>query len=219
MIFKIIIFKSSLINPLQNTDINGFKLTISSIACVQFKVDDDILIFQQQASENLSLSNSLNDQSLETDDLSNALPSKIIRNAQLLNYCFIESFLDNKDLMSNFNIILLVKNIDLDSYLKQANPKDSSSVFQYYCLTMSDVLLTWSLQIHYVVYESLIKPGLLAKSKLNKCLIKNNLKPNEENNANFKLNVLIESDVLINFLFDYSQDSTKNDGHIESKHF
>ena len=207
-------------NPLQNTDTNGFKLTISNIACVQFKVDDDILIFQQQASENSSLSNSLNDQSLEAvDDLpvSNAPPIKIIRNAQLLNYCFIESFLDNKDLMSNFNIILLVKNIDLDSYLKQANPKDPSSVFQYYCLTMSDVLLTWSLQIHYVIFESLIKPGLLAKSKLDKCLVNNNSESNQEINRNFKLNVLIESDILVNFLFDFSQDSTKNDGNKESK--
>lgn len=58
-----------------------------------------------------------------------------------------------------------------------------------------------------------MRPGLDFKSKLlGKRLDSHRVVPSEAKEAvKFKLNVLVESDVLVNFLFDYSQDSSKID--------
>lgn len=58
-----------------------------------------------------------------------------------------------------------------------------------------------------------MRPGLDFKSKLlGNRLDSHRVVPSEAEEAlKFKLNVLVESDVLVNFLFDYSQDSSKID--------
>ena len=55
-----------------------------------------------------------------TTTKTNSAPIQLIKNIQLLNYCFVENFLENKDLMSNYNLILLLKRylVKLVSYSK-----------------------------------------------------------------------------------------------------
>lgn len=205
-------------NSAIDTDANGFNLTLSNLACVQFKIDDDILIFQQQATEESTSSNSSNENSIEMfDDTSPTKPSpiQITKNAQLLNYCFIENFLDNKDIMSNFNLILLIKEVRSNTYLQCELENDAESLYHYHCITINDIICTWSLQIHYILYESLIKPGNELKQKF----IHRFGELNESDKIDpikFKVNVLVESDILINFLFDYSQDSSKDECKVEN---
>lgn len=62
-----------------------------------------------------------------------------------------------------------------------------------------------------------MRPGLDFKSKLLANRSDNRVIPSEaDETVKFKLNVLVESDVLVNFLFDYSQDSSKVDVAKES---
>ncbi len=198
-------------------------MTISNLACVQFKIDEDIIVYQQQALEDSSHSNSSNDNSLDFyDEVASQVSSKastaiqLIKNSQLLNYCFVENFLENKGLMSNYNLILLFKDIRLNSHLRRGIQDDPESLYQYNCLTINDILCTWSLQIHIILFESLVKPALDFRSKLpTQSVVDSSMSTNDL--VKFKLNVLVESDILINFLFDYSQDSSKVDVAKESK--
>ena len=57
-----------------------------------------------------------------------------------------------------------------------------------------------------------MKPSIEFKSRLcNRFINYEETAESLEPLVKFKLNVLVESDVLINFLFDYSQDSSKSD--------
>ncbi len=61
-----------------------------------------------------------------------------------------------------------------------------------------------------------MKPALDFRSKLpTQSVVDSSMSTNDL--VKFKLNVLVESDILINFLFDYSQDSSKVDVAKESK--
>ena len=193
-------------NLLDDKVSNGFNLTVANVACVQFKIDDEVNIFQQQASVDTpasSYENSLEHYEKLDDSLPQAGPSK---SPQTLNYCFIESFVENKEIVSNFNLILFIKEVNLNSYIKM-EPTEPDGLTRYFCLTINGILCTWSLQIHYILYEALIKPSKEFQPKLFR---KFNELCNKEPNLNkFKLNVLVESDILFNLLFDFAQDSSK----------
>jgi hypothetical protein len=90
----------------------------------------------------------------------------------------------------NLNLIFLLKSIQLNRM----------NECEYY-VTISDALCTWSLKIHFILNEIILKH----LSKLEKFL------PVDDRSASsdFSLKILIESNMLVNFLFDYAQDSSK----------
>lgn len=109
----------------------------------------------------------------------------------VLNRFDIEYFKDNE----NLNLIFLFKCIQLNLLQRS----------EYY-LTVNDVLCTWSLKIHFILNEILFKHihrlkglSLFGRDK------------STSNDDEFTLKILIESNMLVNFLFDYSQDSSKVD--------
>jgi len=114
--------------------------------------------------------------------------------------------------LSNYNLILLINTVHFNTCIRNGVQSDPHSFYEYSCLTIKHILCTWSLQIHYILYQSLVKPIVEFRSKLsNRFIHYDNESENLKPPVKFKLNILIESDVLINFLFDYSQDSSKSD--------
>ncbi len=106
-----------------------------------------------------------------------------------LNNCFyiIKHYREDANLTeSNFNLILVFKKIFL-----------SSDDWNEFYMSTNDMLFTWSFRLHFMLNEELIKPLLELKS-LHKSL------SSDENTTNLKFNFLIESNILVNFLFDYS---------------
>lgn len=102
-----------------------------------------------------------------------------------LNYCNLACISENE----NSNLICLFKMVSLN----RSNEND-------YFLTVNDILCTWSLKIHFILNEILFKP-LFSMKKV--------FKSSENKSSDFKFKFLIESNILVNFLFDYSQDSSK----------
>jgi len=73
-----------------------------------------------------------------------------------------------------------------------------------YYICINDILLTWSLQIHFIIYDTLVKPFDQYKILLELITANDSFQKSEAN-----LNILIESSILVNFYFDYQQDSSK----------
>lgn len=79
---------------------------------------------------------------------------------------------------------------------------------QYY-LTINEILVTWSLKIHFILNEVLFKHT----SKLTNLITRHKslftTSPTTHKPTNFDLKILIESSMLVNFMLDYSQDASK----------
>ena len=127
-----------------------------------------------------------------------------IVNNKFLNASFIEYFREEDennedDIVSrgsakSYNLLFLVKIINL------------TKVSNDYYICINDILLTWSLQIHFIIYDTLVKPFDQYKSLVQLITNSGNFRGKK---PSFNLNLLIESNILINFLFDYQQDSSK----------
>ena len=115
----------------------------------------------------------------------------------ILNYCQIDFYSDENS-QANFNLVFFVKKLNLNRLKEEVE-------FVNYLLSLDDVLCTWSLQIYFILHQTLLKSIDEIKNKINEKFFRS--KPGIS--APYKLNVLIESDILVNFLFDYSQDSSK----------
>jgi hypothetical protein len=124
-----------------------------------------------------------------------------VLNNKYLNSSFIEYFKEEdendldeatNELSKNYNLLFLVKLINLT---KLSND---------YYLCINDILLTWSLQIHFIIYDTLVKPFDQYKILLELITSNDSFQKSEAN-----LNILIESSILVNFYFDYQQDSSK----------
>lgn len=164
-----VIFQLERLQFAKGTIGDGFSLTVDSVACVQSSVDEDILLCQDADS------------------------------SSLLNFYLVEQFCASEDLLSNYNILLLLQRLDLSTVVQQ----DCENI----CLTLGDMLCTWSLRSHYILFESFVRPASNCRAKLcNKFVAtsEQDLVPKK-----FKFSVLIESEMLVNFLFDYSLDSSK----------
>lgn len=103
----------------------------------------------------------------------------------------IEHFQEN----DNRNLIFLFKKIHLN--LIEHN--------QYY-LTLNDILVTWSLKIHFILNEAVLKPAARLRELVRTC----SSNPYFLKDS-FELKFLVESSMLVNLLLDYSQDSSKID--------
>ncbi|RNA29620.1 UPF0378 protein KIAA0100-like, partial [Brachionus plicatilis] len=70
-----------------------------------------------------------------------------------------------------------------------------------YSISMADVLITWSLKCHFILDQIVLKP-------IQKCshLLKAH---SDHDRPHFSLKILVETNILLNFLFDYGQDSSK----------
>ncbi|CAF0888712.1 unnamed protein product [Brachionus calyciflorus] len=106
----------------------------------------------------------------------------------LFNQSIIERFKED----NNLNLVFLLKSVSLSK-------KNSND----YYLTLNDVLITWSLKSHFILNEILFKP-----IKKYRNLFK---KTNDTLVSNFSLKILIQTNILFNMLFDYSQDSSKKE--------
>lgn len=116
-------------------------------------------------------------------------------NRHQLNSIDIDQFQES----DNQNLLFLLKKINLN--LIDGN--------QYY-LSLNDVLVTWSLKIHFILNEVFFKHT----SKVRDLIALLRGSENGVSTASrrqFDLKVIIESSMLINFLYDYSQDASKVD--------
>ena len=104
--------------------------------------------------------------------------NKISEYIQPVSYCFIEQ--TNKI----SNSVLLIEEIHLNRS------------FNIYYLVNKSIELTWSLETHYILYETIFEPLKALKTH----------RSSQELN---KFKLLVELDILINLEFDYKQDSSK----------
>lgn len=101
----------------------------------------------------------------------------------------------------NLNLILLVKKINLN----MIEPN------QYY-LTINDVLVTWSLKIHFILNEVFFKHTPKLVDMFNTAAEWKTQQQQQQQSLSsspFDLKILIESSMLVNIMLDYSQDSSK----------
>jgi hypothetical protein len=113
-----------------------------------------------------------------------------------LNSIDIDQFQES----DNQNLLFLLKKINLN--LIDGN--------QYY-LSLNDVLVTWSLKIHFILNEVFFKHTSKVRDLIALLRRTENGVSSSTSRRQFDLKVIIESSMLINFLYDYSQDASKVD--------
>lgn len=102
------------------------------------------------------------------------------------------------------NLVFLMKSINLSQ---------TTSNGQDYYMTFSDLLITWSFKTHYILNQTLLEPIYSRLDAIKFLLNDEDLlcDKNKEEKAPFRVRVMAESNILLNFLFDYSMDSSKVD--------
>jgi hypothetical protein len=166
--------------------------SINKLNCLQYSVED-IPLARLSLNKQFSLDYSVIDHFREEYESENVVPAT-----------------HNK----NYNLVFLIKSIN--TIKTRLNENARASCVEYY-VCVNDILFTWSLQMHYIFYETLVEPfnglnnqtgkNLIILSKLKEYLGANGQHLLESEQST--LTILIESNILVNFLFDYSQDSSK----------